>query len=131
MTRDGIVFLNRQRGSGTRLLLDYKLNELGIEPDSIQGYDREEYTHLAVAAAVAGGRADVGLGILSAANAMGLDFVPLLSEQYDLVIPSEHYESERVQFVLSLIRGDSFRAEVNALGGYETATMGHVVAELD
>ena len=131
LTRDGIVFLNRQRGSGTRLLLDYKLNELGIEPDSIQGYDREEYTHLAVAAAVAGGRADVGLGILSAANAMGLDFVPLLSEQYDLVIPSEHYESERVQFVLSLIRGDSFRAEVNALGGYETATMGHVVAELD
>ena len=73
----------------------------------------------------------MGLGILSAANAMGLDFVPLMSEQYDLVIPSEHYESERVQFVLSLIRGDSFRAEVNALGGYETATMGHVVAELD
>ena len=131
LTRDGIVFLNRQRGSGTRLLLDYKLNELGIEPDSIQGYDREEYTHLAVAAAVAGGRADVGLGILSAANAMGLDFVPLLSEQYDLVIPSEHYESERVRFVLSLIRSDAFKAEVNALGGYETATMGHVVAELD
>ena len=131
LTRDGIVFLNRQRGSGTRLLLDYKLNEMGIEPDSIQGYDREEYTHLAVAAAVAGGRADVGLGILSAANAMGLDFVPLLSEQYDLVIPSEHYESERVRFVLSLIRGDAFRAEVDALGGYDTATMGHVVAELD
>ena len=131
LTRDGIVFLNRQRGSGTRLLLDYKLNEMGIEPDSIQGYDREEYTHLAVAAAVAGGRADVGLGILSAANAMGLDFVPLLSEQYDLVIPSEHYGSERVRFVLSLIRGDAFRAEVDALGGYDTATMGHVVAELD
>ena len=131
LTRDGIVFLNRQRGSGTRLLLDYKLNELGIEPDSIQGYDREEYTHLAVAAAVAGGRADVGLGILSAANAMGLDFVPLLSEQYDLVIPSEHYESERVRFVLSLIRGDAFKAEVDALGGYDTATMGQVVAELD
>ena len=130
LTCDGIVFLNRQRGSGTRLLLDYKLNEMGIEPDSIQGYDREEYTHLAVAAAVAGGRADVGLGILSAANAMGLDFVPLLSEQYDLVIPSEHYESERVRFVLSLIRGDAFRAEVDALGGYDTATMGHVVAEL-
>ena len=131
LTRDGVVFLNRQRGSGTRLLLDYKLNELGIEPDSIQGYDREEYTHLAVAAAVAGGRADVGLGILSAANAMGLDFVPLLSEQYDLVIPSEHYESERVRFVLSLIRGDAFKAEVDALGGYDTATMGQVVAELD
>ena len=131
LTRDGVVFLNRQRGSGTRLLLDYKLNELGIESESIRGYDREEYTHLAVAAAVAGGRADVGLGILSAANAMGLDFVPLLSEQYDLVIPLEHYESERVRFVLSLIRGDAFRAEVDALGGYDTATMGHVVAELD
>ena len=131
LTRDGIVFLNRQRGSGTRLLLDYKLNELGIEPDSIQGYDREEYTHLAVAAAVSGGRVDVGLGILSAANAMGLEFVPLLSEQYDLVIPSEHYESKRVRFVLSLIRGDAFKAEVDALGGYDTATMGQVVAELD
>ena len=131
LTRDGVVFLNRQRGSGTRLLLDYKLNELGIEPDSIRGYDREEYTHLAVAAAVSGGRADVGLGILSAANAMGLEFVPLLSEQYDLVIPSEHYESERVRFVLSLIRGDAFKAEVDALGGYDTATMGQVVAELD
>ena len=112
------------------MLLDYKLRESGIEPDSIQGYDREEYTHLAVAASVAGGRADVGLGILSAANAMGLDFVPLLSEQYDLVIPSEHYESEPVQFVLEIIRGDSFRAEVDALGGYDTSSMGDVVAEL-
>ena len=124
------TFINRQRGSGTRLLLDYKLRELGIEPSDIRGYDREEYTHLAVAAAVAGGRADVGLGILSAANAMGLDFIPLLSEQYDLVIPSEHYESENVQFVLEIIRGGSFRGEVDALGGYDTTSMGQVVAEL-
>ena len=130
LTRQNLSFINRQRGSGTRLLLDYKLRESGIEPDSIEGYDREEYTHLAVAASVAGGRADVGLGILSAANAMGLDFVPLLSEQYDLVIPSEHYESEPVKFVLEIIRGDSFRAEVDALGGYDTSSMGDVVAEL-
>ena len=131
LTRADVAFINRQRGSGTRLLLDYKLRELGINPDDIQGYDREEYTHLAVAAAVAGGRADVGLGILSAANAMGLDFLPLLSEQYDLVIPSEHYESEQVQFVLEIIRGDSFRTEVDALGGYDTSTMGKVVARLE
>ena len=130
LVRDDVVFLNRQRGSGTRILLDYRLREFGIDAGSIKGYDREEYTHLAVAAAVAGGRADVGLGILSAANAMGLEFVPISSEQYDLVIPSEHYESERVQFVLEVIRGDRFRSEVDALGGYDTSSMGQVVAEL-
>ena len=130
LVREDVVFLNRQRGSGTRLLLDYKLRELDMEAEDIRGYDREEYTHLAVAAAVAGGRADVGLGILSAANAMGLDFVPLLSEQYDLVIPLEHYESEAVQFVLGIIRGKAFRDGVDALGGYETLAMGQVVAEL-
>lgn len=124
LARGDVAFINRQRGSGTRLLLDYKLSELGIEPDELHGYDREEYTHLAIAAAVAGGRADVGLGILSAANAMGLDFVPLLSEQYDLVIPSEHYEDEKVQFVLSVIRSDTFRKEVDGLGGYDTSSMG-------
>ena len=130
LMRDDVVFLNRQRGSGTRLLLDYKLRELSMEAEDIRGYDREEYTHLAVAAAVAGGRAAVGLGILSAANAMGLEFVPLLSEQYDLVVLSEHYESERMRFVLEVIRGDAFRAEVDALGGYDTSSMGRVVAEL-
>ncbi len=129
-TRD-VSFINRQRGSGTRLLLDYKLAQLGVEPSDIQGYDREEYTHLAVAAAVAGGRADASLGILSAANTMGLDFVPLLQEQYDLVIPVERYESERVQFLLSVIRSDAFRMDVDALGGYDTSTMGRVVARLD
>ncbi len=130
LTRSDLTFINRQRGSGTRLLLDFKLNELSVNPEHIPGYDREEYTHLAVAAAIAGGRADVGLGILSAANAMGLDFVPVMSEQYDLIIPVEHYETEQVQFVLSIIRGDTFRAEVDALGGYDTSAMGQVVAEL-
>ena len=130
LARNDLTFVNRQRGSGTRLLLDFKLNELNMGAEEIPGYDREEYTHLAVAAAIAGGRADVGLGILSAANAMGLDFVPVTSEQYDLVIPVEHYETEQVQFVLSIIRGDTFRAEVDARGGYDTSAMGQVVAEL-
>ena len=130
LARDDVIFINRQRGSGTRMLLDYKLRELGIAPDQVKGYERDEYTHLAVAAAVAGGRADVGLGILSAANAMGLDFAPLLSERYDLVIPAEHYESDVLQPVLEIIRGDEFRRAVDALGGYDTSTMGEVVAIL-
>lgn len=126
LARNDVAFINRQRGSGTRMLLDYKLKELGIEAEQVRGYEREEYTHLGVAAAVAGGGADVGLGILSAANAMGLDFAPLLSEQYDLVMPYEHYESEGVQAVLGIIRGGEFRKAVDALGGYDTAAMGEV-----
>ena len=130
LARDDVMFINRQRGSGTRMLLDYKLRDLGIAPDQVKGYERDEYTHLAVAAAVAGGRADVGLGILSAANAMGLDFAPLLSERYDLVIPAEYYESAVMRPVLEIIRGDEFRLAVDALGGYDTSTMGEVVAIL-
>ena len=131
LTRGDVSFINRQRGSGTRLLLDYKLRELGMSPESISGYGREEYTHLGVAAAVAGGRADAGLGILSAANAMGLDFKPLLSERYDLIIPTEHYGSDILRPILAIIRGEEFRAAVDALGGYDTSMMGQVIAELD
>ncbi len=131
LAREDLRFVNRQRGSGTRVLLDHMLRRQGISPERIRGYQREEYTHLAVAAAVAGGSADVGLGILSAARAMGLDFVPLLSEQYDLVIPRESYESELVQPLLAVIRGDEFRREVEALGGYDASTMGQVVAEME
>ena len=126
LARGDVAFINRQRGSGTRVLLDYRLRELGIDAERVRGYEREEYTHLGVAAAVAGGGADVGLGILSAANAMGLDFVALLSEQYDLVMPWEHYESEGVKAVLGIIRGEEFRQAVDALGGYDVSDMGEV-----
>jgi putative molybdopterin biosynthesis protein len=130
LTRDGITFVNRQRGSGTRVLLDYLLNQQGIAPAHIAGYEREEFTHLAVAAAVAGGRADVGLGVLSAARALGMDFVALQNEQYDLVIPREFYDSELLQPLLALIRSQAFQQQVEALGGYDVSTMGEVVAEL-
>ena len=120
----GVRFVNRQRGAGTRVLLDFKLRELDIPPESISGYEREEYTHLAVAAAVQGGRADVGLGILPAARSMGLEFVPLFEEQYDLVIPAEFYESDLLAPMLDLIRSPEFQAEVNALGGYNVSEMG-------
>ncbi|MCC7106745.1 MAG: molybdopterin biosynthesis protein [Chloroflexi bacterium] len=123
-------FVNRQKGSGTRVLLDYELQRRGADPASIQGYEREEYTHLAVAAAVAGGVADVGLGILAAARALGLEFVPLLEEQYELVVPREHYESELLRPLLDIVRSQDFRGEVLALGGYHVERMGEVVAEL-
>ena len=87
-------YVNRQRGAGTRILLDYRLGQLGIAPEQVRGYQREEYTHLAVAAAVQSGVADCGLGIAAAARALKLDFVPLEQERYDLVIPRAHYESD-------------------------------------
>ena len=130
LARDDVTFVNRQRGSGTRILLDYKLNELGIPPEKITGYTREDYTHLAIAASVAGGRADAGLGILSAARAIGVDFLPLLSEQYDLVIPTEFYTGDLLMPLLELVRSDEFKSAVDTLGGYDTTMMGHVVAEL-
>ena len=130
LSRTDITFVNRQRGSGTRVLLDYKLQESRIGPEQLSGYQREEYTHLAVAAAVAAGQADVGLGILSAARAMHLDFVPLLSERYDLVVPREVYRGELLAPLLELIASAEFRREVEALGGYDTSSMGEVVAEI-
>ena len=126
----GTRFINRQRGSGTRVLLDYMLGKSNIPGTSISGYNREEYTHLAVAAAIAGGHADTGLGILSAARAMGLDFVPLLTERYDLVVPLEFYDSDLLQPLLALVRSDDFQGEVQALGGYDTALTGQVMAEI-
>jgi putative molybdopterin biosynthesis protein len=130
LTRDGITFVNRQRGSGTRVLLDYLLKQQDIATAHIAGYEREEFTHLAVAAAVAGGRVDVGLGVLSAARALGMDFVELRSEQYDLVIPREFYHSELLQPLLALIRSQALQQQVVALGGYDVSTMGEVIAEL-
>jgi molybdopterin molybdotransferase/putative molybdopterin biosynthesis protein len=129
LSREGVQFVNRQRGSGTRVLLDYQLRQLGISPASISGYDREQYTHLAVAADVASGAADVGLGILAAARALELDFVPLFNEEYQLVIPREQYESALLAPLLDILRSRTFAAEVNALGGYDVARMGEVVYE--
>jgi putative molybdopterin biosynthesis protein len=97
LTRDGITFVNRHRGSGTRLLLAYLLAQQTISPTQIAGYERDEFTHLAVAA----GRVDVGPGVLLAARALAMDFVPLLSEQYDLVIPQEYYHSDLLQPLLT------------------------------
>ena len=130
LAREDVRFVNRQRGSGTRVLLDYMLGGSGTAQDAIRGYDREEYTHLAVAAAVAGGGVDAGLGVLSAARALELDFVPLQSERFDLVIPTDFYRREMLAPVLAVIRSGGFRRRIDELGGYDTAMMGEVVAEV-
>ncbi len=127
LAREDVLFVNRQRGAGTRLLLDYELDRRGIAPEGVRGYDREEYTHLAVAAAVASGTADCGLGVRAAARALGLDFVAVGWERYDLVIPREHYESDLLQPLLALHHDEAFRAAVAALPGYDVEEMGRVV----
>ena len=124
LDREDISFINRQGGSGTRILLDYGLKQLGMDPGNIKGYDADEFTHMSVAAAVLSGRADVGLGIYAAAKALGLDFIPVVTEQYDLVIPEIHFESENIRLLLETIRTPQFKKQVGALGGYSTAKTG-------
>jgi putative molybdopterin biosynthesis protein len=131
LSREDVLFVNRQRGAGTRVLLDHMLEKQAISPESIRGYDHEEYTHLTVAAAVASGRADVGLGIQAAASALDLDFVHIADEQYDLVIPREHYSSDMLAPLLALLSDGEFRQAVSALPGYGVDRMGTVVAVIE
>jgi len=119
-----LTFCNRQRGSGTRILLDYQLTKLNISPDGIAGYEREVYTHMAVASAVATHIADAGLGINAAAKALGLDFVPIAEERYDLAIPESSLSLPGVEVILEIMNSDSFRKRVQELGGYDTKDMG-------
>ncbi|MFC1719254.1 molybdopterin biosynthesis protein, partial [Candidatus Poribacteria bacterium] len=119
-----LTFCNRQRGSGTRILLDYQLKQLGISPEKIAGYEREVYTHMAVASAVATGIADAGLGIYAAAKALGLGFVPIAEERYDLAIPESSLSIPGVDVVLEIINEDRFRKRIQALGGYDTRDTG-------
>jgi putative molybdopterin biosynthesis protein len=127
LTRPDVRFTNRQRGSGTRILLDYQLAQQQISPDAIQGYDQEEYTHMAVAVNVLSGAADAGLGIMAAAKALGLDFIPLVEERYDLVVPAPTLAEERFQKVLALIRSEEFQRIVQELGGYDTRQTGELI----
>jgi putative molybdopterin biosynthesis protein len=125
--RQGVSFINRQVGSGTRILLDYKLNQLGIKADAINGYQNEEFTHMAVAVSVLSGSEDTGLGIYAAAKALNLDFIPVVTEQYDLVVPQEYFETEPVQILLEIINSPAFKQRVEALGGYSTKKTGDVI----
>lgn len=129
LARQGVRFVNRQKGSGTRVLLDYRLKMLGIPPSAILGYADEEYTHMNVAAAVLSGRADAGLAVRAAANALGLPFAPVGVEEYDLVIPRRFFDTPAMRALLSVIRGGEFRDIVTGMGGYGTEKTGQVIWE--
>jgi putative molybdopterin biosynthesis protein len=130
LAREDVVFINRQAGSGTRLLLDKCLNDLGISSSSIRGYERDEYTHMAVASSVLTGLADTGLAVYSSAKALGMDFIPVAEERYDLAVPEEYLESDRVSVVIETIRHDTeFRGLVEALGGYDMRDAGRIMSE--
>jgi putative molybdopterin biosynthesis protein len=124
LSHEGLRYVNRQPGAGTRVLLDYELNRGGIDSATITGYEREEPTHLAVAAAIASGRSDCGMGVRAAARAFGLDFVPVAQEPYDLVLDRASLELPLLQPFWALLEDPSFKRSVEVLGGYDTAEMG-------
>lgn len=128
LLRDDVVFINRQRGSGTRILFDKLIKESKIDPQNIKGYDREEYTHMAIASAVLTGVADAGLAIFSSAIALGLDFIPIAKERYDIAIPTEFLKMEMIQALLYILtEDDNFKRIVLSLGGYEIDDMGKII----
>ena len=127
LSRSDVTFINRQRGSGTRMLLDYELNKLGIAGTQINGYEKEVGTHMTVAASVASGSIDAGLGVQAAAKALGLDFIPVASEQYDLLMNFAPHD-ERMAFIIQILQSPEFRSEVEALGGYDLIHAGKLVA---
>ncbi len=130
LARDDVVFVNRQAGSGTRVLFDYKLNQAGIPSDAVKGYDHEEFTHMAVAVDILSGAADCGMGIHAAAKALDLDFVPIEQEQYDLIVPTRMLDQPNIQDTLNTMRSDNFRKRVAALGGYDPSRSGERFAEV-
>ncbi|MGB9866411.1 MAG: molybdopterin biosynthesis protein [Bacillota bacterium] len=124
LRRPEVRFVNRQKGAGTRILLDYLLKKEGVEPGEVKGYANEQFTHMAVAAAVASGSADVGLGIHAAARALDLDFVPVHWELYQLCIPEETRNDPLVECMLQALNSDQFKSQMAALGGYDVTRTG-------
>ncbi len=129
LSRPDVKFINRQAGAGTRVLLDYFLKQRGTDSDKISGYELEEYTHTSVAIAVLSGVADVGMGVLSAAQALGLDFVPLAVEQYDFVIREEFTSDLKIRKLLEVVRSAKFKERVLTLGGYGVDKSGEEIPE--
>lgn len=131
LTKEGVRFVNRERGSGARVLVDEKLRSLGIDRNLIQGYEKEEMSHLAVASAVSRNEADAGVGIeKTAGQVQGIDFIPLQKERYDLVVRKEDTEKPYFQALITILHSPSFRNEVAGVGGYDLSRMGDVIAEI-
>ena len=120
-------YVNRQKGSGTRILLDFLLKQKAINPDQVKGYEREEITHTSVAAAVSSGTADAGMGILSAARIYDLGFVPLIQEQYDFLVDEKTFDNPQFQHMLEIMKTDEFVQRLERLGGYQLNNPGEVI----
>lgn len=131
LLRPDVTFINRQVGSGTRILLDYRLNQEKLSSDDIRGYEQEEFTHMAVAVSVLSGRADTGMAIFAAALALGLDFIPVAEERYDLVVPESSWEDPKMGLLMEIIVSDSFRKMVSELGGYDVSVSGTPAGQWD
>ena len=127
IAREGLRYVNRQKGSGTRILTDYLVKQNGLDTDSIYGYDREELTHTSVAAQIVNGSADAGMGIYSAAKLYDLDFIPICIEEYDLIIPDHAWNTPMVQQMLATLRSESFREKILSMGGYTIDNPGEII----
>jgi molybdate transport repressor ModE-like protein len=127
LTRQGVRFVNRQAGSGTRMLLELMLAGANISPNDIEGYPSNEFTHSAVAAYIASGMADVGVGVQTAAHRFGLDFVPLVRERYFMALPIAMMEDPLIQHVISVVQSKHFRDVINGLAGYDAADTGKIL----
>lgn len=127
LSNEGVRYVNRQKGSGTRILLDYLMKRESIQAAELYGYDREEFTHLGVAVQIASGSADAGMGVYSAANAYNLGFVPVCEEDYDFIIPENFLETEGVQNLLDILRSGEFAEVLGKLGGYSVDEPGRII----
>ena len=131
LTRPDVTFINREKGSGTRVLLDEQFRRLGIDRRLVNGYEREELSHLAVASTVARGEADAALGNQKASlQVRGIDFVPLQKERYELVIKREDVDKPQLQTVIEILQSREFKAELQGLGDYDLTELGNIVAEV-
>lgn len=130
LRRSDITMINREKGAGSRVLLDEHLRLLGIYGSSINGYNNESKSHLTVASAVGRGIADVAIGIEKIADQVdGVDFIPLQKERYELVVRKEDMHTPPIQAILEVLRSDEFKIEFKGIGGYDTSEMGNIVAE--
>ena len=119
--------MNRQKGSGTRVLADWLCAQKGLDPERIYGYEREELTHNAVAVQIAAGSADAGMGIYSAARLYGLDFLPVCEEEYDLLIPDFAWDTPLVRLLIETLQSPAFRQRILAMGGYTLDRPGELI----
>ena len=127
LARPGLRYVNRQKGSGTRILMDYLCTKEGVDPAAVYGYEREELTHTSVAVQIAGGSADAGLGIYSAAKLYDLDFLPICIEEYDLLVPDSAWDTPMVQRLVELLKSEAFAKRIGQMGGYTLDRPGELI----